>query len=57
MNAEQVIKEVEENASEYLEMVEDPSTLIVGILANKVSKLNQYIEYLEKRLEYVSRTN
>lgn len=54
MNSEDVIREVQEKASEYLEMIEDPSTLVVGMLAYKIVQLNNYIEYLEKRLKYVN---
>lgn len=55
MTPEQLIKEVQEKASEYLEMTEDPAALVAGILANKVIKLQDYIEYLEKRLKHVSK--
>lgn len=51
MNAEDVIREVRENASEYLEMVHNPAELMAGILATKIVKLNDYIEYLEKRIK------
>ncbi len=54
MNAQQIIKEVQENASEWLEMSEEPAALVAGILANKVIELKSYIEYLEKRLNHVS---
>lgn len=50
MNAEDVIREVQENASEWLEMSENPTALVVGILAQKIVELNSYIEYLERRL-------
>lgn len=55
MNASDVIREVQENASEWLEMVENPAELVAGILAEKIVKLNSYIEYLEKRLDHDSR--
>jgi hypothetical protein len=54
MNANDVINEVIDNASEYLEMVEDPAIMVAGILANKIVKLNEYIKFLEKRVHYVS---
>ncbi len=47
MNVHEIIKEVEKNASEWLEMSEDPTTMVVGILANKIVKLNEYIKFLE----------
>jgi hypothetical protein len=57
MNANDLIKEVQENASEWLEMAENPAELVAGILANKILKLQDYVEYLEKRLENVSRAS
>jgi len=57
MTAEQIIKEVIETASEWLEMSPDPAALVAGILAKKVIKLQDHIEYLEKRLSNVSRSN
>ncbi|MEN6512250.1 MAG: hypothetical protein ABFD00_10540 [Chloroherpetonaceae bacterium] len=54
MNAEQIIKEVQDNCAEWLEMSDDPATLVAGILANKIIKLQDHIEYLEKRLKNVS---
>lgn len=56
MNAEELIKEVYDEASEYAEMTKDPALFVAGILANKVIKLTEQIEYLEKRLDHVSRT-
>ena len=54
MNAQDVIREVQENASEWIEMSKDPAALVAGILANKIIKLNDHIEYLQKRLDHVS---
>ena len=54
MNASEVIREVQENASEWLEMVENPAELVAGILAQKVVTLQSYIEYLERRLAHDS---
>lgn len=51
MNAEQLIREIQENASEWLEMTPDPATFIAVVLANKIIELNSYIEYLERRLK------
>lgn len=56
MNASDVIREVQENASEWLEMVENPAELVAGILANKVVALTSYIQYLEKRIKNDSST-
>jgi hypothetical protein len=55
MNAEDVIKEVQENLSEWIEMSEDPATFVAGVLANKVIRLKDRIDFLEKRLKYVQR--
>jgi uncharacterized protein CbrC (UPF0167 family) len=57
MTAEQLIKEVQENASEWLEMCTDPAAMVAGILANKVIQLQQHIEYLQKRLDYDAQHN
>lgn len=53
MTAQDIIKQVEENASEWLEMTKNPDAIVSGILANKIVKLQEHIEYLEKRLNYV----
>lgn len=55
MTAEDVIRQVQENAAEWLEMSEDPAALVAGILANKVIDLMDHIKYLEKRLNHVQR--
>lgn len=52
MTGADIIKQVQEDASEWLEMVENPAELVAGILANKIVDLNNYITYLEKRLEH-----
>ena len=52
MNAKDLIQQVEKTCSEYLEMTDDPSALVAGVLAHKVIQLQDYIEYLEKRLKY-----
>ncbi len=57
MNANDIIREVQENASEYLEMMDEPAILVAGILANKIVKLNNYIEFLERRLRHDSITH
>lgn len=55
MSAEEIIKEIQKSASEWLEMSRDPDALLLAILANKVSKLSEYIQYLEKRVDHESR--
>jgi len=53
MTADEVVQQLKENASEWLEMTEDPTALLVGILANKIVSLYDQVEYLEKRLKTV----
>lgn len=57
MTPQDIIKQVEEDASEWLEMSEDPAAMVAGILAQKVINLNSYIEYLEKRVRHVPRVH
>lgn len=52
MTVQQVISDVCSHASEWMEMTDDPASLAAVILANKVVKLNEYIDFLEKRLQY-----
>jgi len=54
MTGEEIIREIQEQSSEWLETVECPATFVAGILANKVIALNKHIEYLERRLNYDS---
>lgn len=51
MNADDIIREVQENAGEWLEMTNNPAAMVAGILANKVIQLQDHIKYLEKRLQ------
>jgi hypothetical protein len=55
MTAEDIIREVQNNASEYMQEVKEPRDLLVAILANKLSAALDHIQYLEKRLQHVSR--
>ncbi len=55
MNVNDVINETIDEAYEWLEMSEDPSNYLMGLLANKIIKLKDHIEYLEKRLENADR--
>jgi hypothetical protein len=54
MTPEGVVKEVQENAAEWLEMSENPAAVVAGILAHKVVALSEHVEYLEKRLEHAT---
>lgn len=57
MNYQDIIDKVRENASEWLEMSENPDEIIIGILAKKLANLKVENEILEERLRsrYVSR--
>jgi hypothetical protein len=57
MTAQDVIREVQEDAGEYLEMIDNPDALVSGILAAKVVSLNNYIEYLERRIDSYERSS
>lgn len=56
MTAYEIIRQVQEDASEYLEMADNPFEMVSLILANKLLRLDEYITYLEKRLEHDSST-
>lgn len=56
MNVIDIIREVQENAGEWIEMSPDPAVLMMGILAHKIIRLQDQIEYLERRLKYVSQS-
>jgi hypothetical protein len=53
--SQEIIRQVQEEASEWLEMTNDPSIIVACILANKLIKLQNHVEYLERRFGYVSR--
>ncbi len=55
MNAQQVITQVRDNASEWLEMTEKPDEMLNEILAIRILKLQEHIEYLQKRISYYER--
>ncbi len=57
MTPQQIIKEVQENASEWIEMSDTPHAFVAWVLANKIIKLNDHIEFLQKRLNHVDPTN
>jgi len=54
MTSDDVILDTIENAYEWLEMSPNPTAMVVGILANRIVKLHDHIEYLERRLHHVS---
>jgi hypothetical protein len=51
MNVVEIIAEVEKDYSEWIEMSAEPHRFIMGILANKIIRLENQIEYLERRLK------
>ena len=52
MTGEELIKEIQDQAGEWLEIVECPATFVAGVLANKIINLQNHIQYLERRLHY-----
>jgi len=54
MNAQDIIKEAEEYASEWTEMSNNPAAVVAGVLANKIIQMQEYIEFLEKMAGYES---
>ena len=52
MKAEDVIREVKEDLAEWIEMSDDPAAFLAGVLANRIIRLENYIEYLERRIEH-----
>jgi hypothetical protein len=54
MTPADIIREVQEDAGEWLEMSSNPDAIVSGILAKRIVKLNDYITYLERNLHYVN---
>ncbi len=54
MTAQDLIRQVKKDASEWCEMTSNPDAIVSGILANKIIRLQDHIEYLERRLHHVS---
>lgn len=54
MTAEDVIRQVQEYHSEWLEMCSQPTDYMVGALAQKIVHLQEYIDHLERRLQHDS---
>jgi len=46
-----IIRDAEIYAQEHLEMIDEPYKLISIVLANRIISLQDYVEYLEKRLK------
>ena len=51
MNVIDIISEIERDYAEWIEMQEEPHVFIMGILANKIIRLENQVEYLERRLK------
>lgn len=51
LTPDDIISEVENDTSEWAEMSVDPSRFIARVLAVRIIKQLEYIEYLERRLE------
>ncbi len=54
MTAQDLIKQAKDSAGEWIEMTSNPDAIVSGILANKIIRLQDHIEYLERRLHHVS---
>lgn len=54
MTPQDIINKVKEDAGEWLEMFSNPDQMVSGILAYHILELKSEIEYLERRLQYVS---
>jgi hypothetical protein len=52
MTGEDVVREIQETYSEWLEMSQDPQQFIVGVLANKIIKLQDHVDYLKRRIDH-----
>jgi hypothetical protein len=52
MSAEQIIKEVQENISEWLEMSECPEVALLWAVAHRASLYKAHLECLKKRTDY-----
>lgn len=52
MKPHQILTETRLEASEWLEMTDNPAEMLAGILAAKLANAQDRIEYLERRLAY-----
>lgn len=48
---QQILTETAAKAAEYLEMCPNPDRMLSGILAGEIAKKEDYIEYLQRKLE------
>lgn len=53
MTSEELIKQIQDEAGEWIEMSNDPWKVVCNVLASEVVELKAYIEYLERRLDNV----
>lgn len=49
-----IVEEIKEKYYEYLEMMENPDSFVIGVMAKEILKLNNYINFLQKRIDHVS---
>jgi hypothetical protein len=54
MTPQEIISQAHDRASEWVEMSDNPAAVVAGVLARHIVELNNYIDYLERRLENVS---
>lgn len=55
MTGEDLIRQVQEEYSEYLEMVQCPATFVAGVLAGRMVTMMDHMEFIERRLDAVER--
>jgi hypothetical protein len=48
---EDIVFEIREKYAEYLEMMLNPDLFVIGVMAHKIIKLEEYVQYLERRIE------
>lgn len=51
MTANDIINITKEHASEWIEMAENPDKFLCNVLANQIVDMQNYIDYLERRVK------
>lgn len=54
MTASEILSDIHVRYAEWIEMTDNPSDFVAGVLAHKVVELQGYIDYLEKRVHNAS---
>jgi hypothetical protein len=50
MTPDDIIKDAAAYSAEYCEMSDNPAAIVAGVLASRIIKLTEQVEYLERRL-------